>query len=145
MKAITICQPYAHLIVTGAKRVENRTWPSPFRGPLLIHAGKSREWMLPEAFMPSKAMAFGAVVGVAQMSACVNVSGPQGDLRLDHLPPHLAWMAEHEHASGPWCFVLENVRRFVTPVEYRGAQGLFDIPDDVVAAAIAQAVPVEVR
>ena len=41
MKAITISQPWAHLIVRGEKRVENRTWPTEHRGPLAIHAGKS--------------------------------------------------------------------------------------------------------
>jgi hypothetical protein len=47
MKALTICQPYAHLIVRGEKRVENRTWPTRYTGPLAIHAGKSRQWLSP--------------------------------------------------------------------------------------------------
>jgi hypothetical protein len=45
VKALTICQPYAELIARGQKRVENREWPTRYRGPLLIHAGKSREWL----------------------------------------------------------------------------------------------------
>ncbi len=44
MKALTICQPYAELIMRGVKRVENRTWATRYKGALLIHAGKSREW-----------------------------------------------------------------------------------------------------
>jgi hypothetical protein len=44
-KALTICQPYAELIARGEKVIENRTWPTSYRGPLLIHAGKSREWL----------------------------------------------------------------------------------------------------
>lgn len=39
MKALTIFQPYAWLIVKGIKPVENRTWSTRHRGPLLIHAG----------------------------------------------------------------------------------------------------------
>ncbi|MBL8815985.1 MAG: ASCH domain-containing protein [Planctomyces sp.] len=40
MKAITIWQPYATLIMLGAKRFETRSWPTTYRGPLVIHAAK---------------------------------------------------------------------------------------------------------
>lgn len=40
MKAISIRQPWAWLIVQGHKPVENRQWPTRFRGPVLIHAAK---------------------------------------------------------------------------------------------------------
>ena len=39
MKAITIKQPWASLIVEGIKDIENRTWKTSFRGRVLIHAG----------------------------------------------------------------------------------------------------------
>jgi hypothetical protein len=39
MKAITIKQPWASLIVEGIKDIENRTWATKFRGRVLIHAG----------------------------------------------------------------------------------------------------------
>ncbi|MEI6752381.1 MAG: ASCH domain-containing protein [Paludibacter sp.] len=38
MKAITIKQPWAWLIVEGVKDIENRTWPTSFMGRVLIHA-----------------------------------------------------------------------------------------------------------
>lgn len=34
LKALTICQPYAHLIAIGTKRAENRTWDTAHRGPV---------------------------------------------------------------------------------------------------------------
>lgn len=40
-KAITIHQPWASLIAHGIKDVENRTWTTRYRGPLIIHAGRS--------------------------------------------------------------------------------------------------------
>jgi len=40
MKAISIRQPWAWLIVNGFKPVENRTWYTNHRGPTLIHAAK---------------------------------------------------------------------------------------------------------
>ena len=39
MKALSIQQPWAWMILYGTKRVENRTWATSFRGPFLIHAG----------------------------------------------------------------------------------------------------------
>ena len=41
MKAITIKQPWASLIVEGIKDVENRTWATKFRGRVLIHASQA--------------------------------------------------------------------------------------------------------
>jgi hypothetical protein len=41
MKAISIRQPWAWLIVNGYKPVENRTWATKYRGPILIHASKT--------------------------------------------------------------------------------------------------------
>lgn len=46
MKAITIKQPWASLIVHGIKDIENRTWacPKKYIGQrVLIHAGKERD------------------------------------------------------------------------------------------------------
>lgn len=40
MKCLSLWQPWATLLVSGAKRVETRSWPIQHRGPLLIHAAK---------------------------------------------------------------------------------------------------------
>ena len=41
MKALSIRQPWAWLIIHGSKDIENRGWPTKFRGRVLIHAGKT--------------------------------------------------------------------------------------------------------
>ena len=38
--ALSIRQPWAWLIVNGFKDIENRTWPTHFRGRIYVHAGK---------------------------------------------------------------------------------------------------------
>ncbi len=113
MKALTICQPYAELIARGEKVIENRTWPTSYRGHLAIHAGKSRAWLMGDPFEP-RGMAFGAVVAIARLADCVKV---------EDLPAPLCY---HEHAHGPWCWVLEDVTRFPEPIPARGAQGLWE-------------------
>lgn len=40
MKALSIRQPWAWLIVNGFKDIENRSWDTKYRGAVLIHASK---------------------------------------------------------------------------------------------------------
>lgn len=40
MKALTVTEPWATLIAIGAKRIETRSWPTDYRGPVAIHASK---------------------------------------------------------------------------------------------------------
>jgi hypothetical protein len=44
MKILTCRQPWAHLITSGAKDIENRSKITRYRGPILIHAAKAVEW-----------------------------------------------------------------------------------------------------
>ncbi|RIJ76655.1 ASCH domain-containing protein [Nakamurella silvestris] len=39
MRALTVRQPWATLLVAGIKRMETRSWDTKFRGTLAIHAG----------------------------------------------------------------------------------------------------------
>lgn len=41
MKALSVRQPWAWAIVSGHKTIENRSWQTTYRGPLLIHAGRT--------------------------------------------------------------------------------------------------------
>lgn len=129
MKALTICQPYPHLIVRGEKRVENREWPTSYRGRLLIHAGKSREWLgLGDELLFEQAgdpLVFGAVVGEASL---VDVLPIDRIMRGEYDAAH-PWLRWHKHTIGPWCWVLSDVIRYAKPVPWKGAQGLWDFPD----------------
>jgi hypothetical protein len=40
LPALSVRQPWAHLIVHGLKDIENRGWGTSHRGPLLIHAAQ---------------------------------------------------------------------------------------------------------
>lgn len=131
MKAITIQEPFATLIVRGyfdpvlgivrRKDVENRRWPTRYRGPLAIHAGKGTDYLddFDLEFFGLKAadMAFGQVIGIVEMYDC--------------LP--LARCHDSQWAEGPWCHCYRNPRP-VGPVPCKGALGLWDVPEDVLAA-----------
>jgi len=130
MKALTICQPYAELIARGDKRVENREWPTRYRGLLYIHAGKSREWMNDgddgmeyDYGLRVADMSFGAVVAVARLVDCLEYDFIMRGMHREKYP----WLKDHEHTNGPWCWILADVSR-VKPVPWRGALGLWDCP-----------------
>ncbi len=131
--AITICQPYAELIVRGEKRVENRTWATSYRGQLLIHAGKSRDWLGPGDLERYPDMPFGALVGGARLVACVHLEEIEAFARA--APARWAWLLEHKHALGPFCWVFERVHRLAVPVACRGGQGIWRAPGELVDGA----------
>lgn len=161
MKALTICQPYAHLICLPddddrAKRVENRSWYNGFTGTLLIHAGKSRDWLeLDETEtrdedydLPLADMVFGAIVGVCRVAGAFAMekttlkypphNGREALVIPDGALRRWSWLACHEHVEGPQCWVLRECRKFNEPIPYRGAQGLFNVPDELVAEALRE-------
>jgi len=138
MKALTICQPYPHLIMIGDKPVENRTWPTRYRGLLAIHAGKSREWLgagdEARAAAAGTPLVFGAIVAVCTLADCLRVADIEAG-KFDERYPQLRSRA---HCYGPWCWVLTDVQRLVLPVPWRGAQGLFEVQGAVIDALATQ-------
>lgn len=130
MKALTISQPFASLIADGSKYIENRRWPTNYRGDLAIHAGKGTQYLDKDEL---KEYPTGCVIAMAQLIHCMRIedirmTGP-GDLRLIPNTKHLLTYGrctEHPHAEGPWCWILEDVRA-IEHVPMRGAQGLWDV------------------
>ena len=123
MKALTILQPYAEMIVRGEKRVENRTWATNYRGLLYIHAGKGRSHWDEEIHLKRyPRAAWGAVVAMATLTECVHID----NVGRGEFAQRFPWLAEHDHTNGPWCWILDNVTP-IGPWPWRGAQGLFDI------------------
>ena len=125
MKAISIHQPWAWAILHAGKFVENRSWRTNYRGPLLIHASKSRasydaqdpaEWLerYGVALPAWEELAKGAIAGVVDVIDCV---------RVEELDPATPW------ATGPWCWMLAEPRAFVTPVSWKGQQGFFAVSE----------------
>lgn len=123
MKALTILQPYAEMIVRGEKRVENRTWATNYRGLLYVHAGKGRTLWDDQLYAKRYPnAAWGAVVAIATLEECVHIE----NVGRGEFGERFPWLGEHDHTHGPWCWILENVTP-IGPWPWRGAQGLFDI------------------
>lgn len=122
MKAITICQPYAHLIAIGEKRVENRTWETKYRGELLIHAGKSRSWLSTYPGCNPSNLVFGAIIASATLVDCVHLA----DILTGRYDREFPWLKQHKHTEGPWCWILQDVVLLPGPIPVSGYQGLWN-------------------
>lgn len=146
MKAITICNPYPELIMRLEKRVENRTRMWHYRGPILIHAGLSRKFLdlnergtVDASGIAVAQMQFGMIIGQANIIDCVQPIGLQSEFgEYGKLRPVFSevvrskypWLQEHEHAEGPYCLILDEVKRFETPIPAVGKLGIweFELP-----------------
>ena len=120
MKAISIMQPFAYLIVHGHKPVENRVWRTSYRGRLLIHASKTYASFDDSQFyrigfdedfidmLRSTDIPRGALVGEVDLVDCVTDSDSP-------------WF------RGPYGLELENPLAYDKPIPYKGELGLFDV------------------
>jgi hypothetical protein len=135
MKAITISQPYASLIASGQKWIENRSWPTTYTGPLAIHAGKGLHYLDREEI---KEFPTGSIIATARLSGCVVREQLQrmsfGDTTKNQIIPgcKVSWKQafDHEHTEGPWCWILEDIRA-IEPIEIKGAQQLWAVPREI--------------
>jgi hypothetical protein len=118
MKVITIKQPWASHIAFGQKRVENRTWRTSYRGPILIHAGRGFDAHAPMLAGVSdlRANSSGAIIGVAELFAVVSA-----DEALDMLP-----QSSLQFVEGEFCWLLRDVRPLKTPLPMNGRLGLWE-------------------
>lgn len=127
MKALSIQQPWAWAILYAGKDVENRTWRTNYRGPLLIHAGQQVD-LVGLNWMPER---FGISVPKPQSSPLARTGGIVGVVELvDCVQGHESPWAELWTGPRMWHWVLKNPRPLPFH-RFKGRQKLFeaDHPD----------------
>lgn len=132
MKTLSLSQPWASLVASGAKRIETRSWRTDYRGPLAIHAAKgfpvwAKDACIQEPFASALARAgtgalselpLGSVLAVVRLVDCQRITA-------DRLP------AEPERSFGDYtpgrlAWILHGVDRFPAPVPAKGALGVWE-------------------
>lgn len=117
MKALSLKQPFAELILQGRKKIELRKWNTHFRGEFLIHASK-----IPDAKAMKKFgfdnLPTGMILGKAELVEVKHYKNKE-ELRKDK-NLHLA-----EGDWGEYGFVLKNVERFEKPKPTKGKLGFW--------------------
>lgn len=142
--ALTLWQPWATLMATGAKRIETRSWPCPaglIGKPLAIHAAKNfrkedQQLCMSDPFfqplyqdvggpgyqVPDK-LPLGAVVAVVRVTACEPTAKIRRIARSAPMPEQER--AFGDYTDGRYGWFTELLRRFEEPIPARGAQGLW--------------------
>lgn len=136
MKALTISEPYASMIIHGRdvdglpeKFIENRRWPTRYRGPLAIHAGKGTQYLSPAQLEQYPA---GKVLGTVEMVGCFHIDTIRRKAVVmplafaDGTQYTWAQLAQHKHAEGPWCHVYAHRQALNEPVPAKGKQGFWE-------------------
>ncbi len=111
MKALSLKQPFAELILNGRKKIELRKWNTKFRGKFLIHSSKIPDEKSMERFGFSDLLC-GFIVGEANLVE-VKKYKDKKDLMKDK-SLHLA-----DASLGKYGFVLKNVKR-IKPIPGKG-------------------------
>ncbi len=122
MKALSLKQPWAELILQGRKTIETRKWNTNFRGTFLIHASRQidKKQMRELGFddLPT-----GCIVGKADLvdvkeyttKEALDADVEQHCLKIDNLD------------KKRYGFILKNVQR-VTPKSVKGQLNFFEVP-----------------
>lgn len=133
-KALTLHQPWATIIALGLKQVETRSWPTAYRGPLAIHAGRAP--LEPGMLTVCTALAnAGLGVTLVQVETAVYPLGAivatcdlVGCVRMEEETIKQARLVERclgDWKPGRFAWHLDNIRP-CAPIHARGAQGLWD-------------------
>lgn len=124
MKALSIRQPWAWLILNAGKDIENRDWHTHVRGRVLVHAAKGMTraeyedaygaamYIKPSIALPELPLQRGGIVGSVEIVDCV------------------------EESTSPWFFgrygfVLRDPKPLPF-IPWKGQLGFFDVPDSVI-------------
>lgn len=162
MKAISLWQPWATLIAIGAKSIETRGWPTDYRGWLAIHAAK--KWNKELNAMCGRAPFFqaltaanyrrgvvsdqwhlplGAIVGVCKVIQNVSTNltfdlafEVNGKTKRWQLPPPSPERDFGDYSPNRYAWLLDQVTAFKEPIPFKGSRTFFEVPDDLIAAAV---------
>lgn len=126
MKCLSVCQPFADLILSGAKTIELRGWNTRHRGDMLIHAPRKIRSNDCKRLGVGETCVIGAIVGKVRL-VDVKKYNSVVELQQDY-PRHLAGT---EFASCRYGFVLADAQRFKEPISYRGRLGLYQVDEDL--------------
>lgn len=132
MKVLSLLQPWASLVVMGAKQIETRSWQTAYRGELLIHAslGKKggllcRQPPFSRYITDFDRLPFGAIIGSVVLKEIVPVE------RLSVSDKALALLTLEEKAfgnytKGRYAWLLQNPVPLPERIYIKGSLGLWN-------------------
>lgn len=154
MKVLSLLQPWASLVVIGAKRIETRSRNTNYRGPVLIHASKRKipellqlqcSWNFDAAFHSlggtmspgakldfSRDLPFGAIIGMVDINDSKKTELFSGlDLDIKRYAPgrqqdHWTERQLGDYSPGRYGWLLSNPISFTHHLFINGNRGFWN-------------------
>jgi hypothetical protein len=138
MKALSLLQPWATLVVVGAKTVETRSWQTAYRGELLIHASLGKSGALLSKVPPFtkyisdfKALPFGAIIGKVILEDILPINHfAISDNELNKRT--LEERAFGDYSPGRYGWIFSEPIRFDNPIPIKGALMLWEYNEKII-------------
>jgi len=121
MKALTIRQPWASLIVNNYKEYEFRTWKTKYRGKILIHAGLGVDKKYLEKYSDYNIdYISGAIIGEAEIVDCILVDEKFNNelLKTNN--------KVYQGNVGDYAWKLNNIKKYDEPIYCKGKLSLWE-------------------
>ena len=122
MKCLSICQPFAELVIQNKKTIELRKWNTNFRGEFLVHAPiKIRKEEIKKMRIKEK-LTTGAIIGKAELydvKKYESIREIQNDKNK-----HFSTKNCQEKTFG---FILKNSKPLRIPIPWKGQLGFFNV------------------
>lgn len=122
MKALTIKEPWATLIINGYKKYEFRSWKTNYRGKILIHAGLNIEKDMLQRFEEyNLEYSKGLIIGEVELVDCILV-----DEKLDKELRKTNQNVYGNNHINMYAWKLENIKKYKKPIKVKGKLGLWN-------------------
>jgi predicted transcriptional regulator len=122
MKCLSICQPFAELIIQDKKTIELRNWNTNYRGEFLVHAPiKIRKEDCKKLKIEEK-LTTGAIIGKAEIYDVKKYQSTE-EIQNDE-NKHFSSKKFQEKMYG---FILKNPKPLRIPIPWKGQLGFFDV------------------
>jgi hypothetical protein len=133
MKALSIRAPWWWFILHGGKDIENRDWPTSFRGRVLIHASK---WWSKSSVIEDYHDALDMFERVPHPRNHGEITWAQMRALGGHIVGSVEIVGCANRSDSPWFqgkygFVLAKPITLAKPIPFKGALGFFNVPDEI--------------
>lgn len=137
MYVLSLLQPWATLVVIGAKTIETRSWSTRHRGPLFIHASQGKageifaEDPLFKKYIPQfNALPFGKIIGSVHLEKILRTE----DFDLNDSAMNALTLEEKafgDYHSGRFGWLLSDAVEFQNAIPARGMPGLWSCQQSI--------------
>ena len=122
MKCLSVCQPFAELIIQNKKTIELRKWNTNFRGEFLVHTPIKIRKEDYKKLKIEKKLTIGAIIGKVELCDVKKYESLK-EIQIDK-KKHITSIISQEKKFG---FILKNAKPLRIPIPWKGQLRFFDV------------------